>query len=186
MSRRIRERRLCQHAAPESRWTVVEWFSVGFVSSPGGGDCCSEQQLHQPSFLELDHVLVQTSLYTSHFNPQPEHNNNQRLIGLEFHNSALWFTGLARFKNSFSQDTHYFYVGREFPIWGGSDICFRAKLTAGALHGYRGEYRDKIPFNRHGIAPAILTTLGVRWKRLKVDMMVFGTVGMMVVTGLRY
>ncbi|OBX35008.1 hypothetical protein A8U91_04072 [Halomonas elongata] len=41
--------------------------------------------LDWPPKLELDHTLVQTSLYTRHFNPDPEHTNHQELIGLEFH-----------------------------------------------------------------------------------------------------
>lgn len=144
------------------------------------------ERLNWPPRMELDHVLVQTSLHTTHFNPRPEHNNNQRLIGVELHNPELWFAGFARFKNSFSQDTHYLYVGRELPMWESGDTRVRAKLTAGALHGYRGEYRDKIPFNRYEIAPAILPTLGIRWKRVETDLMVFGTAGIMVTTGLYF
>lgn len=144
------------------------------------------ERLNWPPRMELDHVLVQTSLHTTHFSPKPEHNNNQRLIGVELHNPELWFAGFARFKNSFSQDTHYLYVGRELPIWESGDIRVRAKLTAGGLHGYRGEYRDKIPFNRYGIAPVILPTLGVRWNRLEADLIAFGTAGMMVTTGLYF
>ena len=134
----------------------------------------------------LDHVLLQTSLYTDHFSPDPEHTNNQRLIGVELHNPELWFTGLARFKNSFNQDSLYLYVGRELTMWESGDTRIRAKLSAGALHGYRGEYRDKIPFNRYEIAPAILPTVGVSWKRLETDLIIFGAAGLMVTAGWRF
>lgn len=144
------------------------------------------ERLDWPPALELSHVLVQTSLYTDHFNPDPEHTNNQRLIGVELHNPDLWFTGAARFKNSFNQDSIYLYVGRELPMWESGDTRIRAKLSAGALHGYRGEYRDKIPFNRYEIAPAILPTLGVSWKRLEADLIVFGAAGLMVSAGVRF
>ncbi|AXY43869.1 MULTISPECIES: hypothetical protein [unclassified Halomonas] len=144
------------------------------------------ERLDWPPALELSHVLVQTSLYTDHFSPDPEHTNNQRLIGVELHNPDLWFTGAARFKNSFNQDSIYLYVGRELPMWESGDTRIRAKLSAGALHGYRGEYRDKIPFNRYEIAPAILPTLGVSWKRLEADLIVFGAAGLMVSAGVRF
>lgn len=144
------------------------------------------EHLDWPPQLELDHVLVQTSLYTDHFSPDPNHTDNQQLIAIELHNPDLWFTGFARFKNSFDQDSHYLYVGRELTMWESGDTRIRAKLTAGALHGYRGEYRDKIPFNRYEIAPAILPTLGMSWKRLEADLIVFGTAGLMVTAGVRF
>src|SRR5690606_8420162 len=37
------------------------------------------ERLNWPPRMALDHVLVQTSLHTTHSNPRPEHNNNQRL-----------------------------------------------------------------------------------------------------------
>lgn len=144
------------------------------------------ERLDWPPAMELDHVLVQTSLYTEHFSPDPEHNNHQYLIGVELHNPDRWFTGFARFRNSFDQASHYLYVGREFPLWQPGEASFRAKLSAGALHGYRGEHRDKIPFNRYGVAPGILPTVGVEWRRLEADLIVFGTAGLMVTAGLRF
>jgi len=153
------------------------------LAEEGGG---WRERLNWPPLLELDHVLLQTSLYTDHFSPDPEHTNNQRLIGVELHNPELWFTGLARFKNSFNQDSLYLYVGRELTMWESGDTRIRAKLSAGALHGYRGEYRDKIPFNRYEIAPAILPTVGVSWKRLETDLIIFGAAGLMVTAGWRF
>lgn len=144
------------------------------------------ERLDWPPAMELSHVLVQTSLYTDHFSPDPDHTNNQQLMAVELHNPELWFTGFARFKNSFDQDSHYLYVGRELPIWESGDTRVRAKLTAGALHGYRGEYRDKIPFNRYEVAPAILPTVGASWKRLEADLIVFGAAGLMVTAGWRF
>lgn len=143
--------------------------------------------LDWPPKSELSHVLVQTSLYTRHFSPDPEHTNRQRLISLELHNHKDWLVGAARFKNSFDQDSVYFYAGKSWSFWEqGPHLEARAKLTAGALHGYRGEYRDKIPFNRFEIAPAILPSVGLRWHRLETDLIIFGTAGMMVTGGIRF
>ena len=135
----------------------------------------------------LSHVLLQTSLYTHHFSRDPEHTNNQQLMGLELHDTRRRLIGAARFKNSFNQASLYLYIGRELPLWSNNnaDMTIRGKLTAGVLHGYRGEYRDKIPFNRFGIAPAILPSIGVRKDRFESDLIVFGTAGIMVTVGLR-
>ena len=37
---------------------------------------------------DKDFWYVQTSVYTKHFSPDPEHNNNQDLIGLEYHDRS--------------------------------------------------------------------------------------------------
>lgn len=141
----------------------------------------------QSSMLELDHVLVQTSLYTRHFSPDPRHNNHQDLIAVELHNPQRWMVGAAWFKNSYRQPSWYWYVGREFPLWQpSSQLNVRAKLSAGVLRGYKGKYRDKIPFNEAGIAPAILPSVGVRYKRLETDLILYGTAGMMITAGVRF
>lgn len=140
-----------------------------------------------PPSLELDHTLVQTSLLTRHFSPQPEHNNQQNLIGLELHNPDRWLAGAAWFKNSYDQPTWYVYAGREFPVWQFSpEFNVRAKLTGGLLRGYKDEYRDKIPLNHLEVAPVLLPSIGVRWKRVESDLIVFGTAGMMVTAGVRF
>lgn len=139
------------------------------------------------SQLALDHVLVQTSLYTRHFSPDPEHTNQQNLLGLELHTPSRWLAGAAWFQNSFDQSSVYLYAGHELPLWEPAPgVMLRAKLTGGLLHGYRGEYRDKIPFNRYKIAPALLPSIGVRWHRFESDVIVFGTAGAMLTAGLRF
>lgn len=137
--------------------------------------------------LTYDHGLAQTSLATAHFDPDPEHNNHQHLASLELHNPDNWFTGIAWLKNSFNQPTWYFYGGRQFPLWQPSEeILVRAKLTAGLLHGYDGDRKDKIPLNHFGTAPAILPTLGVRLGPIETDIMIFGAAGAMATAGVRF
>nr|WP_240618414.1 hypothetical protein [Halomonas heilongjiangensis] len=151
------------------------------------GPVAAEEGSSWPPKPELSHVLVQTSLYTHHHSPDPEHTNQQDLVSVELHNPQRWLTGAAWFKNSFDQDSLYLYVGREFPFWKPAEsVTFRAKLTAGALHGYRGEYRDKIPFNRYEIAPAALPSVGVQWGRVESDLILFGTAGLLVTAGVRF
>lgn len=151
------------------------------------GTAQAEQSAIWPPKLELHHVLLQTSFYTSHFDPEPEHHNQQELISLELHNPQRWMVGGARFLNSFNQETFYLYAGREFPLWQPHEIVnVRAKLSAGLLHGYRGEYRDKIPLNHLGTAPAALPSIGVQWGRFETDLILFGTAGAMVTGGIRF
>lgn len=160
---------------------------LGMAVSISTAASAEEPGLDWPPTLALEHVLVQTSLYTRHFNPQPDHNNQQDLISLELHNPHRWLAGTAWFKNSFDQPSWYFYAGREFPLWRPSDdVTVRAKLTAGLLRGYKDERQDNIPFNHYGIAPAALPSIGVQWGRFESDLILFGTAGMMVTGGIRF
>jgi hypothetical protein len=51
-------------------------------------------------FEEGDQFYFQTSLYTVHFEPKDDHNNNQKLINFEFQKNSNWLGGLAFFRNS--------------------------------------------------------------------------------------
>lgn len=126
---------------------------------------------------------VQTSVWTKHFSPDPEHNNRQDLLGVERQYDNDWLWGGATFRNSFSQRSVYAYGGWQFFV---PETPFYAKLTAGLLWGYRGEYRDKIPLNRLGVAPAILPSVGINWNSIGAELVVFGTAGTMVNVGYRF
>ncbi|MDR5890653.1 MULTISPECIES: hypothetical protein [Halomonas] len=167
------------------------WKVAGRLALPAmlalAGPAAAEAEPAWPPAPTLDHVLVQTSLYTRHFSADPEHNNRQQLVSLELHNPQRWLAGTAWFKNSFDQPTWYWYAGREFPFWQPTErLTIRAKLTGGLLHGYQDEYRDKIPFNRFETAPVALPSVGARWGRFESDLIVFGTAGMMVTAGARF
>jgi hypothetical protein len=98
------------------------------------------------------------SPYTHHWSNNPEH--KQVLLGaLDSHVSGGRFCGLALFTNSFGQGSAYAYVGQQWDGILGNPKLF-SKVSAGLLWGYRGEYKDKIPFNQAGIAPAVIPSLG--------------------------
>ena len=123
---------------------------------------------------------VQTSVYTKHFTPRSEHNNNQELIGLERHTQNSYLMGGATFLHSYNERTYYGYVGKRFDFIG---TPFYGKVTAGLLYGYKGEYRDKIPLNRFEIAPAIVPSLGVKYQRLGVEVVLLGAAATMINIG---
>lgn len=152
-------------------------------------------------FTQGDALLLQTSLWTVHYSPEPEHNNHQKLInvewlapktdltelqrpgGLDWRDEVRWLAGVASFDNSFSQRSTYVYGGGryDFPLQPQTQAY--VKVTAGLLHGYKDEYRDKIPFNRFEIAPAILPAVGLEYHRLNLELIPFGTAGAMVNLG---
>ena len=126
---------------------------------------------------------LQTSVYTRHFSPDPDHNNNQDLIGLEYNDGSGWLAGGATFRNSFSQRSYYPYAGKRFdsdtyPVY--------LKLTAGLIEGYHGEYQDKIPLNRFGVAPVIIPSVGAHYGPVAAELVLLGFNAAMITTGLRF
>lgn len=126
--------------------------------------------------------LLQTSVYTTHYNPKPEHNNKQELVALEYARDDDWLVGGTTFLNSFGQRSVYAYVGREFDLSG----PFYSKLTGGLLHGYRGEYQDKIPLNQLGVAPGLIPSVGVRAGAFSAEVVFLGAAALMVTSGVRF
>ena len=108
----------------------------------------------------FEETYVYTSLYTTHFDPEPEHNNHQKMLGVELLMQNNWSFGLASFDNSFDQRSQYLYAGYRWTVPGHPAWSF--KLSGGLLHGYEDEYQDKIPYNNLGTAPAIVPALGYR------------------------
>jgi hypothetical protein len=123
---------------------------------------------------------LHTSLYTHHFDPDPDHNNDQNLIGVETLFENNWLAGIGFFDNSFGQPSQFAYIGRSWPIRGSEHWSF--KLRGGLLHGYKEPYEDKIPFNGLGIAPAIVPSLvfGYRWVFLEANL---GGLAVVTLTG---
>ena len=142
------------------------------------------------SFLRLpgDSAVKQrylySSLYTRHYDPEPEHVNDQNLLGFEtqFENDHLW--GLAFFDNSFGQDSQYLYIGRKYRAFGSERWYF--KLTGGLLHGYDEPYENKIPLNELGIAPAIIPGIGYQYKRFNAEFVQLALSGLMITAGISF
>ena len=126
---------------------------------------------------------LQTSVYTRHFSPDSEHNNNQDLIGIERNETSGLVYGVATFRNSFSQRSFYTYAGKRFdsdtyPVY--------LKLTGGLLEGYHGDYQDKIPLNRFGVAPVIIPSVGAYYGPVAAELVLLGFNAAMITTGVRF
>ena len=106
--------------------------------------------------MEIAEWRFQTSLYTIHWDPDPEHVDYSKLINFEFETTTRWIYGFAYFDNSFGQPSQYLYAGYSWPLFGKDWTYF--KLTGGLLHGYKEPYDEKIPLNQLGVAPAIVPT----------------------------
>lgn len=150
---------------------------------------------------EPEYVLL-ASLWTTHWTPQPYHNNDQRLIGLERFGSnfvtrpleergTLFDTadplmGGTLFRNSFDQQSAYVYAGFRQQMTGNHHTQTYFKVTAGIIHGYRGEHRDKIPLNRFGTTVAAIPSMGIQHRRVKAEAVLFGTAGLMLNLGFTF
>lgn len=156
----------------------------------------------QSDFSDGGEILVQTSLWTTHFGSDPDHNDNQDLINLEWYpapeqqppklkmqdpdswkSDIRWLVGGAHFRNSFSQRSTYLYAGGRYQFPVTDNLSGFVKLTGGLLHGYRGEYQDKIPLNSLGVAPVLLPSVGLEMHNVNLELVLFGTAGMMANIG---
>jgi len=159
--------------------------------------------LANSSFWSDGTVLLKTSLYTRHYGDDPRHNNHQRMFNVEWiadsdyspdwvdrdfarAPAVRWLVGVAGFRNSFGQQSTYVYGGLRHEWVVGEHANAYVKVAGGLLHGYRGEYRDKIPLNHLGVAPAILPAIGLDYRRMNFELIPFGTAGLMVNIGVYF
>ena len=132
----------------------------------------------------LENWVLQTSLYTGHFDPEPEHVNDQNLLAIETHLKRDWLAGLAFFENSFGQSSQLVYAGKTWPLF--DSPHWYTKLTGGLLHGYEEPYEDKIPLNGLGVAPVIIPALGFRYGYFVTEANLGGLAVVMVTAGVRF
>lgn len=132
----------------------------------------------------VDDWVIQTSIYTHHFDPDPDHVNDQNLLGAEMYFKNGWIFGAAVFDNSFGQNSQLIYGGYAWRLFRSKYWYF--KLTGGLLHGYKPPYEDKIPMNSLGVAPAIIPTLGFRYKWFVTEANLGGLAVVTVTAGVRF
>lgn len=133
---------------------------------------------------KIEEWRFQTSLYTKHWDPEPEHDNSQSLIAVEALFRNGWIIGGAVFDNSFGQTSEYLFMGRQWDMFQSEFWYF--KLTGGLLHGYKDPYDEKIPLNDLGVAPAIVPSIGFRYKRLLIETNILGNAAISITGGFAF
>ena len=136
------------------------------------------------SAFEIAEWRFQTSLYTKHWDPEPNHVNNSKLLNIEFETTSRWIYGFAHFDNSFGQPSQYLYTGYSWPLFSKDWAYF--KLTGGFLHGYKEPHENKIPLNGLGVAPAIVPTFGLKYKRVFTELQILGNSAITVTAGFSF
>ncbi len=135
-----------------------------------------------PEPWRTDRFYLETSLYTRHFHYDAAHDNHQNLILGEWNITEQWLVGASVFDNSFGQASQYVYGGYRFrPFESLQPLYF--KLSAGVVHGYSGQYQDKIPMNSSGFAPVIVPSVGYCINRYCSELVIFGTAGALITFG---
>ncbi len=136
------------------------------------------------SAMEITEWRFQTSLYTRHWDPDPDHVNNSKLLNIEFETSSRWLYGFAYFDNSFGQPSQYLYAGYSWPMFKTDWAYF--KVTGGFLHGYKEPYEEKIPMNQLGVAPAIVPAFGLKYKRVFTELQILGVAAITWTAGFNF
>jgi len=135
-----------------------------------------------PEPWRTDRFYLETSLYTKHFSYDANHDDHQHLILFEWNITEQWLVGASVFDNSFGQSSQYVYGGYRFrPFETLQPLYF--KVSAGIVHGYSGQYQNKIPLNSSGYAPVIVPSVGYCVNRFCSELVVFGTAGMLLTFG---
>ena len=135
-----------------------------------------------PEPWRTDRFYLETSLYTERFHYDEAHDNNQHLMLGEWNITEQWLVGASFFDNSFGQTSQYVYGGFRFrPFESLQPLYF--KISAGLVHGYTGQYQDKIPLNNSGIAPVIVPSVGYCVNRFCSELVIFGTAGALITFG---
>ena len=133
-----------------------------------------------------DQFMLGYGPHVIHFNPGPEHVRWNHFVALElqtdrtklFPSDRATF-GVALFNNSFGQFSQYVYWGQIWNVSRIADGTVFAKFTMGLLNGYKPPFDEKIPFNKAGVAPAIVPSIGYRYHNLAAEVALLGNNGLL-------
>jgi len=149
--------------------------------------CCFNAeagQVEEQAAVNITAWVIQTSIYTRHFDPEPDHNNDQNMLSVEAVLSNDWLVGATVFDNSFDQPSQLVFAGKRWTIGGSED--WYLKLIGGLLHGYKEPYENKIPMNGLGVAPVLIPTLGFRYRSLVAEANLGGLAVVVFTVGVRF
>lgn len=132
---------------------------------------------------ETDGIYLWGGTYT-HFSHNDNYQGSSLLIGIEVVKPNDHVYGLALFDNSFDQFSQYIFYGKVFRF---KDTHFHGKLTAGLVHGYKGEHRDNLYFNEQlGVAPVIVPGIGYQKNHWSIDLYLLATEGLLLGIGYQF
>jgi hypothetical protein len=141
-----------------------------------------------PEPWRTDRFYIQTSVATVHFHSDPKHDDTQKLIYGEWRLPQRFLdgqviVGASFFDNSFGQPSQFVFGGL---LWRPAEKVpeLYVKVAAGVIHGYKGEFKNKIPYNHSGYAPGIVPAVGYCYNRFCGEMIVFGGAGMLWTLGM--
>jgi len=157
--------------------------TIGCLACLASATLCSAADTEKPGLLGSGNILmIQVAPTAFHYESSPDYKGTHWLVGAELQFPSRWLGGYSYFNNSFDQKTHYLYAGYWWQI---SDKYpdFHFKLTGGALYGYKEPYEDKVPLNHNGLAPAIIPGFVYKFDRFNVQLVPFGTAGIMITFG---
>ncbi len=148
---------------------------------------CAEEQAQKQEekhWYNYDHLYLQGGTYM-HYRSGGDKTGTRIFAALEAVKSNNYLYGLALFNNSFNQFSQYLYAGKSF-FPPGSQDGFHAKITAGLIHGYRGEFKERIPFNDLGIGPAIIPGIGYKKGNFSGHVIVLGDSALLFTVGVSF
>ncbi|HEY1459770.1 MAG TPA: sn-glycerol-3-phosphate transporter [Casimicrobiaceae bacterium] len=152
------------------------------VSAPQDKESSLPSKWDAPEPWRTDRFYLETSVFTTHFHSDPNHDNHQDLLLGEWNITEEWLVGASAFANSFGQSSQYVYGGYRFrPFESAQQLYF--KVSAGIVHGYSGQYQNKIPLNSSGFAPVIVPSVGYCIVRYCSELVIFGTAGALLTVG---
>ena len=109
-----------------------------------------------------------------HWKYDPDH-KPAFIFALERRVAGNRFCGLSLFQNSFGQPSAYAYVGQRWDHIAGLPQL-SAKLAAGVIYGYTGQYEDKVPLHWNGFFPGVAPSLVYQFSpQDSLDLLVLGT-----------
>jgi len=129
---------------------------------------------------EGDRYSLIFSPLTHHFNHSDEHEHVWMVGGFR-ERSDGGITGAVFFNNSFGQPSTYIYPFGKIYRGLFSQPKLYAKVTAGLLYGYVGQYKNKVPYNKNGFSPGFVPALG--WQHeggYQSQINLLGTAGIML------
>ncbi|MFO1396890.1 MAG: hypothetical protein U1F48_07475 [Burkholderiales bacterium] len=170
-------------AAPVHAQTPAPAASAPTAATPAADPPKTDERIvfdrswDAPEPWRTDRMYFQFAYYTWHFHYDPDHQQSY-LADFEYRFDKTWLGGqwiggFSLFQNSFGQFSQYVYGALQWRPWEEHPQAY-VKVSAGLLHGYAGEYKNKIPFNDYGTAPAIIPSVGYCWNRYCGEFVLLG------------